>query len=532
MGAPAATPQTPLPKAAMAVVFLIQISEALGGFALFPFVVFMLRDLGVSERNLGFYSGLLGASFFIGQVFSSYHWGRLADRYGCRACLVFGGLAASFSSAVFGFVPNVTWAVIARVASGLLNGTIGIIKSHVSQITDATNRPTAFSLFPVGFGIGIVSASYLGGALARPADSWPGVFGSEFWETYPYALPLLVCAVYQFLTSLLACAVLRDAPRTAAYDAVGAAAATSAPVWRRRGPGLSCAAYALLAGAQILFDELFPLYARGCLEWKPPRIGRFLALGGGSLLIGSFAAPHVLRLSSGNASRVFVVCNLLNVPLGVVVPALSSFAGLFPVYELRVTRRPGRSVKSCCWSTRRPRCPARRRQRARSNFGCRYGGAGTLGGGASWSGRSARARRRRRGGAPASTRTCPTARAFLVVAAIAAACARCRRRRRPVDDVDGRDARTPTRWAVFSPSSPSEKEVKMVRLSLMWWCTGIGDASRGDADSQTSRVARRRGERVRAAEHARGPIVLEISASRDRRAWRGVHKHRRKSPSS
>jgi hypothetical protein len=43
MGSPAATPQTPLPKAAMAVVFLIQISEALGGFALFPFVVFMLR---------------------------------------------------------------------------------------------------------------------------------------------------------------------------------------------------------------------------------------------------------------------------------------------------------------------------------------------------------------------------------------------------------------------------------------------------------------------------------------------------------
>ena len=43
MGTPAATPQTPLPKAAMAVVFLIQISEALGGFALFPFVVFMLR---------------------------------------------------------------------------------------------------------------------------------------------------------------------------------------------------------------------------------------------------------------------------------------------------------------------------------------------------------------------------------------------------------------------------------------------------------------------------------------------------------
>ena len=81
----------------MAVVFLIQISEALGGFALFPFVVFMLRDLGVSGGT-GFGS-LLGASFFIGQVFSSYHWGAW-QTLRLPGMLVFGGLAASFSSAV------------------------------------------------------------------------------------------------------------------------------------------------------------------------------------------------------------------------------------------------------------------------------------------------------------------------------------------------------------------------------------------------------------------------------------------------
>ena len=463
MGAPAAAPQTPLPKAAMAVVFLIQISEALGGFALFPFVVFMLRDLGVSERNLGFYSGLLGASFFIGQVFSSYHWGRLADRYGCRACLVFGGLAASFSSAIFGFVPNVTWAVIARIASGLLNGTIGIIKSHVSQITDATNRPTAFSLFPVGFGIGIVSASYLGGALARPADSWPGVFGSEFWETYPYALPLLVCAVYQFLTSLLACAVLRDAPRTAAYDAVGAAA-TSTPVWRRRGPLLSCAAYALLAGAQILFDELFPLYARGCLEWKPPRIGRFLALGGGSLLIGSFAAPHVLRLSSGNASRVFVFCNLLNVPLGIVVPALSSFAGLFPVYvSLRVTQTIAFCQVMLLVNTSAPMSELGAVNGLGQTLAAAMRALGPLGGGASWSGALSLAR-----DSGAAAETCPGvyaylpygARAFLVVAAIAAACALPVAPPPSVVVDDDEERKDPDESVVFAPSS--EKEVEMV----------------------------------------------------------------------
>lgn len=463
MGSPAAAPQTPLPFGAMLVVFLIQISEALGGFVLFPFVVFMLRDLGVSERNLGFYSGLLGASFFIGQVFSSYHWGKFADHYGCRKSLVFGGFAAALSSAVFGFVPNVTWAVVARIVSGLLNGTIGIIKSHTSQITDETNRPTAFALFPVGFGVGIVSASYLGGALSQPADSWPGVFGDPFWETYPYVLPLLVCAVYQFFTTLLACAVLRDAPQTAAYDAVGAAPTTQIPVWRRRGPLMSCAAYALLAGAQILFDELFPLYARGCLGWNPPRIGRFLALGGGSLLVGSFAAPRVLRMSSGNASRVFVFCNLVNVPLGLVVPALSTFGGLFPVYvSLRITQTIAFCQVMLLVNTSAPTSELGAVNGLGQTLAAAMRALGPLGGGASWSGAISLARDN---GAAADT--CPGlyayipygCRAVLVVAAIAAACALPKAPPPLLDDVDEERKDDPDDAAPFSPS---EKQVEMV----------------------------------------------------------------------
>ena len=253
------------------------------------------------------------------------------------------------------------------------------------------------------------------------------------------------------------------------YDAVGVASATSAPVWRRRGPLLSCAAYALLAGAQILFDELFPLYARGCLEWKPPRIGRFLALGGGSLLIGSFAAPHVLRLSSGNASRVFVVCNLLNVPLGVVVPALSSFAGLFPVYvSLRVTQTIAFCQVMLLVNTSAPM----------SELGAVNGLGQTLAAAM----RALGTPRRRRvvvralslaRDSGAAAETCPGvyaylpygARAFLVVAAIAAACA-LPTPTPAVDDVDDEERKDPDESVVFSPSS-SEKDGLIIGLSFL-----------------------------------------------------------------
>ena len=215
---------------------------------------------------------------------------------------------------------------------------------------------------------------------------------------------------------------------------------------RRRGPLLSCAAYALLAGAQILFDELFPLYARGCLEWKPPRIGRFLALGGGSLLIGSFAAPHVLRLSSGNASRVFVFCNLLNVPLGIIVPALSSFAGLFPVYvSLRVTQTVAFCQVMLLVNTSAPMSELG----AVNGLGQTLAAAmrlGPLGGGRRGPGASLA----RDSGAAAET--CPGvyaylpygARAFLVVPRSPPR-ARCRRRRPPsMTSTTTRSARTPT----------------------------------------------------------------------------------------
>ena len=334
--AEAAAATTPLPRAALVVVFLIQISEAMNATVLFPFVVFMLRDFGVSERRLGALSGVVGATFFAGQVLSSYHWGRLADSVGCKRCLVLGSLGTALASGCFALSRSAGAAIGARLLCGLINGNIGVMKSFLTHATDETNRPAAFAVMPLGFGLGIVAAAEIGGALSRPADRWPAVFGAFFWRRYKYALPLLVCAGFQLLTALFAQIVIADGgERTESYAAVdaGDGAAEPAPlrpVWRQRKPLLSCAAYAFMASAQILFDELFPLYARGCLGWRPASIGAFLSYSGLSVFVGALLSPRLIRRTS--TMTMFFVCNGLSLPLGLALPLFRTRGSLFAVY--------------------------------------------------------------------------------------------------------------------------------------------------------------------------------------------------------
>ena len=327
---------TPLPRVPLLVVSLIQIGEAFNASVLFPFVVFMLRDFGHSERHIGALAGVLGAAFFAAQVVSSYQWGRLADQHGCKRALLSGTLGTAAAGALFGVSPNLAVALSTRALCGLLNGNIGVMKSYLTQATDDSNRAAAFAFLPLGFGLGLTVAPIIGGALARPAARWPRVFAAGFWRANPYALPMLVCSGFQCAVAA-ACAfgMKDDTPaRDAGYASVDdtaadapddapaadSAAAAEQSVWRRRAPVLACTGYALLASAQILNDELLPLFARGCLGWESREIGLFLAVGGVSVPLGAALAPRYLRLRGRR--RALVETTALNAPLGLALPAL------------------------------------------------------------------------------------------------------------------------------------------------------------------------------------------------------------------
>lgn len=58
-------------------------------------------------------------------------------------------------------------------------------------------QPRAFSIMPMVWTIGSIFGPAFGGALARPAEKHPNLFGgSEFLKRYPFALPNLVSACF------------------------------------------------------------------------------------------------------------------------------------------------------------------------------------------------------------------------------------------------------------------------------------------------------------------------------------------------
>jgi MFS family permease len=88
--------------------------------------------------------------------------------------------------------------LVSRALIGFMNGNVGIIRTMVAEIVPQRElQPRAFSIMPMVWTIGSIFGPAFGGALARPAEKHPNLFGgSEFLKRYPFALPNLVSACF------------------------------------------------------------------------------------------------------------------------------------------------------------------------------------------------------------------------------------------------------------------------------------------------------------------------------------------------
>ena len=121
-----------LTKTKLWAVLLIQLSEAFQIMVLMPMVVFMVRDFGISSKNLGIYTSILNASFCGCQFITSYGWGWFSDKFGRRAALMIGQSMSTIAMLVFGFSTSYPQALIARCMTGFFNGNIGVMKVYIN----------------------------------------------------------------------------------------------------------------------------------------------------------------------------------------------------------------------------------------------------------------------------------------------------------------------------------------------------------------------------------------------------------------
>ena len=179
--------------------------------SVFPYSGFLAMHLipNLNEETAGSYAGLIASSFMIGRTFSSFEWGKAADRYGRVFVIKTSLFLSAIFSIFFGLAPTFCTALLLRCLLGLSNGLIGPIKTMVSEYARGDkNKETQMMAIVMGmWGYGFLINPAISGYLSDPIKQYPNVeFGyalEHILEIYPFLLPnilgSILCIIGYFL---------------------------------------------------------------------------------------------------------------------------------------------------------------------------------------------------------------------------------------------------------------------------------------------------------------------------------------------
>ena len=168
--------------------------------SVFPYSGFLAMHLipGLNEETAGSYAGLIASSFMAGRTFSSFEWGKAADRYGRVFVIKMSLLLSAVFSILFGIAPTFKTALILRFLLGLCNGLIGPVKTLVSEYAggDQKKETQMMAIILGMWGYGFLINPAISGYLSDPVKQYPD---AEFvrilrpmLEEFPFFLPNLV----------------------------------------------------------------------------------------------------------------------------------------------------------------------------------------------------------------------------------------------------------------------------------------------------------------------------------------------------
>lgn len=190
---------SPFPTRQMLVLAICRICEPIAFMGIFPYIYFMIENFHMTDdtSKISFYAGLVTSAFTFAEFSTGILWGRLSDKIGRKPVLLIGLTGTAISVLIFGFSPNLYVALAARAIGGLLNGNMGVLQSTIAElVTDKRHQPRAYTLMPVVWNLGSIIGPMIGGALAKPCDSYPSLFGrGTVWDRYPFLLPNLFSAL-------------------------------------------------------------------------------------------------------------------------------------------------------------------------------------------------------------------------------------------------------------------------------------------------------------------------------------------------
>lgn len=208
-------------KGQLAILTLARLSEPLTQTSLQSYMFYQLKSFKTadgstpSDSTVSQQAGLLAAAFTFAQFLTAFMWGRMADNelFGRKRVILVGLLGTAIGSLGFGFSKSFAVAMFWRAVGGMLNGNMGVMRTMISEIVKEKKfQSRAFLLLPMTFNVGVIIGPLLGGLLADPAGTYPGLFGPNgtfggksgvpLFMSFPYALPNIVNATFLTMSAL------------------------------------------------------------------------------------------------------------------------------------------------------------------------------------------------------------------------------------------------------------------------------------------------------------------------------------------
>ncbi|EPE04019.1 mfs transporter [Ophiostoma piceae UAMH 11346] len=203
----------------LAILFLSRFVDFLQVASLQAYVFYQLKAIDQngsatprSDAAISTQAGLLQGCFTGAQVLTAMLWGKAADASWCgRKPVLFIGLFGTAISCIgYGFATTFFWAAFWRAIGGGINGTVGIIRTMISEIIkDKKYQSRAFLILPMSFNLANMIGPIMGGFLADPANTLPSLFGDgaifgfQWIQAYPFALPSVLNAVSLGLSAMV-----------------------------------------------------------------------------------------------------------------------------------------------------------------------------------------------------------------------------------------------------------------------------------------------------------------------------------------
>ncbi|KAM0332585.1 hypothetical protein ACHAQA_002869 [Verticillium albo-atrum] len=199
-------------KSQLFILFLCRAVDFLQVASLQAYVFYQLKsfDGDLSDAAAAAQAGVLQGCFSGAQVITAVLWGKASDAaWGGRKTVIIAGLMGTAVSCVgYAFVKTFAWAVFWRIVGGGINGTVGSVRTMVAEnAMEKRFQSRAFLLLPLSFNVANVIGPPMGGLLADAPKTLPGlfdrgaIFGFRWVQSYPYALPSLLNALFLTLVS-------------------------------------------------------------------------------------------------------------------------------------------------------------------------------------------------------------------------------------------------------------------------------------------------------------------------------------------